>query len=287
MRPELRMLVDRMLDLDQLEVDVFRGDSPLDATQRVFGGQVAGQALAAAARTAPPDRPVHSLHAYFLRPGDPAVPIVYTVDRVRDGRSFTTRRIIGVQHGKPIFTMSASFQTPVDDLDHQITMPEGIPGPETIEPVGPRDVSAQDGTISRWLWSEPLDLRPVPASPPTAAGVEPGRRLWVRTIDRLPDDAVLHAAVLTYIADMTLLLAVLAPHGRLHSFGEQSDFDVASIDHAMWFHRPFRADDWLMYDQDSPSASRGLGLATGRLWNQAGDLIASVAQEGYIRTRLV
>jgi acyl-CoA thioesterase II len=272
----------RLLDLEPVEVDIFRGRSPAVSLQRVFGGQVAGQALVAAGRTVPADRPVHSLHAYFLRPGDPAVPIVYLVDRLRDGHSFTARRVVAVQHGKAIFSLSASFQRVEDGLDHQGEMP-AAPDPETLPTLGERYAPYADqlGTLVRL--PRPIDLRYVDDPPfvRRAAGQrgEPRNKVWMRADGRLPDDPLLHVCALTFASDYTLLDSVLVTHGMAW----MTDVKGASLDHAMWFHRPFRADEWLLYESDSPSASGGRGLATGRIWSRDGRHVASVVQEGLVR----
>jgi acyl-CoA thioesterase-2 len=272
-----------LLDLEQIEVDIFRGQSPQSARQRVFGGQVAGQALVAAGRTVPTDRPVHSLHSYFIRPGDTAVPIVYLVDRLRDGRSFTTRRVVAVQHGKPIFTLSASFHRAEPGLDHQVPLPDVTP-PEALPSLAQRAAAGelpadhQFATVSR-----PLDLRHVddPAWLWPTAQPRPARTaVWMRADGTLPDDPLLHVCVLTYASDMTLLDSVVRPHGM--TLGG-TDTQAASLDHAMWFHRPFRADEWWLYESESPSASDARGLATGRIWSRSGPFVCSVVQEGLVR----
>jgi acyl-CoA thioesterase II len=276
----------RLLDLEQIEVDIFRGESPRVSRQRVFGGQVAGQALVAAGRTVPADRPVHSLHSYFIRPGDPAVPIVYTVDQVRDGRSFTTRRVVAVQHGNPIFTLSASFHRPEPGLDHQLPMPD-VPPPEALPSLLERARAGQLSAEHQFAKvARPVDLRYVddPSwawQPGTPRPPRPPRSLvWLRADGVLPDDPLLHLCVLTYASDMTLLDSVVRPHGYGLGTGE---LQVASLDHAMWFHRPFRADEWWLYESESPSASDARGLATGRIWSRTGHYLASVVQEGLLR----
>jgi len=242
-----------LLDLEQIEVNIFRGRSPDERRQRVFGGQVAGQALVAAGRTVPADRPVHSLHAYFIRPGDPAVPLVYTVDRVRDGRSFTTRRVSAIQHGKTIFTLSASFHHPEPGLDHADPMPD-VPPPEMVERTSDR-LARLLGQLPPQMADNPIDLRSVgPLS--VEAERDPSLRttknlVWLRVDGELPDDPLLHVCLMTYASDMTLLDSVLLGHGLSWVDGRTSG---ASLDHAMWFHRPFRADRWLLYAQDSPVA---------------------------------
>jgi len=274
-----------LLDLEQIEVNIFRGRSPDERRQRVFGGQVAGQALVAVGRTVPADRPVHSLHAYFIRPGDPAVPIVYLVDRVRDGRSFTTRRVSAVQHGKAIFTLSASFHHPEPGNEHADPMPE-VPPPETVERNSDR-LRRVLGEAYAQMFEPPIDVRSVgPLS--AEAAVDPSLRttrnlIWLRVDGELPDDPLLHVCLMTYASDMTLLDTVLLGHGLSWLDGRTSG---ASLDHAMWFHRPFRADRWLLYAQTSPVAHGGRGLARGEVFNTEGDLVVSVVQEGLIRTSL-
>jgi acyl-CoA thioesterase II len=284
----LQSLLD-LLDLERIDRDLFRGTSRSALVPRVFGGQVAAQALVAAGRTVPEDRPAHSLHAYFLRPGDPGAPIVYEVDRIRDGRSFTTRRVVAVQHGRPIFHLSASFQTYEEGLEHQETMP-ATPDPETL-PTAQELLTPHAGlfpdpsVVDRLLESRAaVDLRYVQDPPFLTAGGgprEPRSQVWFRTNGKLRDESLLHVCLATYVSDMTLLDSVLLAHGR----GGWALGDVvgASLDHAMWFHRPFRADEWLLYDQESPSSSGGRGLATGRIYTQDGRLAVSVIQEGVIR----
>jgi acyl-CoA thioesterase-2 len=278
-----------LLDLERIERDIFRGASRLAIVPRVFGGQVAAQALVAAGRTVPEDRAAHSLHAYFLRAGDPGVPIVYEVDRIRDGRSFTTRRVVAVQHGQPIFHLSASFQLYEDGLDHQEPMPPA-PDPETLptaEELLPAhaDKFPDPGVVERILEARAaVDLRYVDDPPFLTAGQgprEPRSQVWFRTRGKLADDPLLHVCLATYVSDMTLLDSVLLAHGR----GGWALGDVvgASLDHAMWFHRPFRADEWLLYDQQSPSASGGRGLGTARIYTRDGRLAVSVIQEGVVR----
>ena len=273
-----------LLDLEQIEVNIFRGRSPDDRRQRVFGGQVAGQALVAAGRTVPADRPVHSLHAYFIRPGDPAVPIVYLTDRVRDGRSFTTRRVSAVQHGETIFTLSASFHHPEPGPEHADPMPEAPP-PETVERNSDRwrRMSGEDRGQG---FEPPIDVRSVGPMSIEAAG-DPSLRttrnlIWLRVDGELPDDPLLHVCLMTYASDMTLLDSVLTGHGLSWLDGRTSG---ASLDHAMWFHRPFRADRWLLYAQESPAAAGARGLAFGQVFTAEGQLVVSVVQEGLIRAR--
>jgi len=270
-----------LLDLEAIEVNLFRGVSPDVERQRVFGGQVAGQALVAAARTVDEGFAVHSLHAYFLRPGDASVPILYEVDRIRDGRSFVTRRVVAIQHGRAIFNVQASFHRPEHGFEHQAPMPADLPGPESLpdfrerwapyaEVLGPAYDAERAIDTRHCDWSHSDRRRVLP----------PYQRVWLRADGRLPDDPVLHACIVTYASDMTLLDTALLPHGT-------DAFDptiaMASLDHAMWFHRPFRADEWLLYDQDTPTASGGRGLARGSIFSASGDLAVSVVQEGLIR----
>ncbi|MFF9000065.1 acyl-CoA thioesterase [Streptomyces achromogenes] len=286
MSQALQDLLD-LLDLEQIEEDIFRGQSRPAVVPRVFGGQVAAQALVAAGRTVPADRPAHSLHAYFLRPGDPGAPIVYTVDRIRDGRSFTTRRVVAVQHGKPVFHLSASFQTYEDGLEHQAPMP-AAPDPATLptsqERLGGYGHLAPK-VVERFLEArEAVDLRYVDEPPYGRYGEprEPRSQVWFRVNGKLDgDDPLQHVVLATYVSDMTLLDSVLLAHGR----GGWAVGDVvgASLDHAMWFHRPFRADEWLLYDQESPTASGGRGLGQARIYTQDGRLAITVIQEGVVR----
>ncbi|WP_181797473.1 acyl-CoA thioesterase II [Streptomyces sp. WELS2] len=286
MSQALQDLLD-LLDLERIEEDIFRGASRSAVVPRVFGGQVAAQALVAAGRTVPADRPAHSLHAYFLRPGDPGAPIVYTVDRIRDGRSFTTRRVVAVQHGKPIFHLSASFQTYEDGLEHQVPMP-AAPDPATL-PTSPERLRGYGHlapeVVERFLEArEAVDLRYVDEPPYGRYGEprEPRSQVWFRVNGKLDgEDPLRHVVLATYVSDMTLLDSVLLAHGR----GGWAVGDVvgASLDHAMWFHRPFRADEWLLYDQESPSASGGRGLGQARIYTQDGRLAITVIQEGVVR----
>ncbi|GAA0945530.1 acyl-CoA thioesterase II [Kribbella koreensis] len=261
-----------LLDLEKIDDDLFRGRQPQTTAQRVFGGQVLGQALAAAGRTVGEDRIVHSLHGYFLRPGDTSVPIEYHPELIRDGRSFSSRRVVATQRGKTIFYMSASFQVPEPGLDHADKMPDDLVPPEEAPTLASVFEAASGRKAEDWNkeWAA-LDVR--------LAGLT-GRQFWIRASGKLADDHALHACVLAYASDLTLLGASLLPHGII--IGDRR-IQPASIDHALWFHRPFRADEWLLYDQASPSASGARGFATGRLFSQDGRLVASVAQEGLIR----
>ena len=270
-----------LLDLEDIEVNVFRGVSPQVEAQRVFGGQVAGQALVAAARTVDTDRRVNSLHAYFLRPGDPSVPILYEVDRLRDGRSFTNRRVVAIQHGRPIFNLTASFHVPEEGFDHQVKPDPSVPPPDELPDFRARWAPWRDKLGEWYDRPRPIDTRYVDWSPPDRKEpLPPHHRVWIRADGRLPDDPLLHACVVTYASDMTLLDTALLPHGGTYMDGQ---LQMASLDHAMWFHRPFRADEWLLYDQDTPSASDARGLARGLFFTADGDLVVSVVQEGLIR----
>ncbi len=277
-----------LLDLEKIEENVFRGVSPPERLQRVFGGQVLAQALVAATRTIDPSRPCHSLHAYFLRPGDPKVPILYEVDRSRDGGSFSVRRVVAIQHGQQIFVLSASFQTMEEGFEHQSHMPV-VPPPEELEDEQEALLRRADlpPALLNWIGSErSFETRSVLGrGPASATGDRPARaaldHIWLKTRGALPDDPGLHRAILAFVSDTSLLDTALLPHGKTIF----SDVQVASLDHAMWFHRPFRADEWLLYVQDSPSASGGRGFNRGAIYTRDGVLVASVAQEGLIRRR--
>lgn len=276
-----------ILDLETIERDRYRGLSPRSAWQRVFGGQVAAQALVAAQRTVPADRFVHSLHGYFMRPGDISVPILYEVARPRDGGSFSTRQVLAIQHGEAIFSLSASFKRDEDGLDHQIAMPEGVPDPETLP--GREALMAMMGenapdTIRRyWARPRPFELRPVGLDHYVSRKkLAPRQDVWVKAMGPIPEDRLTQAAVLAYLSDMTLLDTATFAHG-LSVF--DADVQAASIDHAVWFHRAARLDDWLLYSQDSPSASGARGFTRGSIFTRDGRLVASVAQEGLIRLR--
>ena len=272
-----------LLDLEELEVNVFRGRSPQENRQRVFGGQVAGQALVAAGRTV--DRGnVHSLHAYFLRPGDPSTPILYLVDRIRDGKTFTTRRVVAIQHGQAIFHLSASFQPEEVGPEHGVPMPEA-PDPEKLPSfadwIAPKVVSMPE-PLRLWFGRDrPIDTRPVEPMDPFHPVRRPPRQLvWIRAAGRLPDQLLLHQCVVAYASDMTLLDTATLPHAIAWN---DPNYVMASLDHAMWFHRPFRADEWLLYAQESPAAHGARGFVTGHLFTRDGKLVVSVAQEGLIR----
>jgi acyl-CoA thioesterase II len=273
-----------LLDLESLDVDLFRGRQPETDRQRVFGGQVAAQALIAGVRTTEPDLHVHSLHSYFLRPGDTAVPIIYDVERLRDGRSFSTRRTVARQHGHPIYFMTANFQRTEDGLEHQDAMP-AVEDPDAG--LSFADLARSRGGASesfmrewsaldvRYLGNSAHNLTDDPSRPARA-------QLWIRVNGRLSDDPLEHLATFTYASDMTLLGATLVPHDVI--IGDPR-LQPASLDHSIWFHRPFRADEWWLYDQWSPSAQGARGLALARVFTEDGTLVATVAQEGLIRMR--
>jgi acyl-CoA thioesterase II len=278
MSEALALLVD-LLDLERIEVNTFRGRHPVEERQRTFGGQVAAQALMAAGRTVEVGA-VHSLHSYFLRPGDPSIPILYEVDRIRDGRSFTTRRVVAIQHGRAIYNMQASFHVDEVSLEHQFEMPE-VPGPASIRRLDER-ILDEGGNVDEWFKRQhPIDQRFVgelPWSP--SRSKEPRQKIWIKADGELPADPLLHACVITYASDMSLFDSILAPHSIRWDNGS---FMGASLDHCMWFHRPVHADEWLLYDTDSPIAHGGRGLARGFLWNEAGELMISMVQEGLTR----
>lgn len=273
-----------LLDIENLEINLFRGQSPTETSQRIFGGQVLGQALVAASRTVDEDRAAHSLHGYFLRPGDPKVPIVYDVDRIRDGRSFTTRRVVAIQHGRAIFHMSASFQISEKGVDHQSKMPD-VPAPEGLKTEAELRTEIIDKVPDRlktWFSRErPIEIRPIDPfdvmNPPVRGAI---KNVWFKARSPLPDDARVHQCVLLYASDMTLLETTLGPHGLGYL---SHNLQMASLDHCMWFHRAFRADEWMLYAQDSPSASGARGFNRGEIYSRDGQLIASVTQEGLCR----
>ena len=269
-----------LLDLEELEVNIFRGVSPKEDRQRVFGGQVCGQALVAAGRTVETGQ-VHSFHCYFLRPGDPKIPILYEVDRIRDGRSFTTRRVVAIQHGRAIFNLDASFHTPESGLEYHAPMPN-VPAPEAL-PTFRERAKAFLNDLGAWAERErPIDIRLCdPIDRPPREWREPTGYAWLRADGRLPDVPTLHACVLAYASDMTLLDTTVRPHGLVWS--SERKLMMASLDHAMWFHRPFRADEWLLYAQTTPASAGGRGFATGNIYTRDGVLVVSVAQEGLIR----
>lgn len=276
------------LALEQLEVNLFRGQNSKDSGPRIFGGQVIAQSLLAAYATVE-DRVCHSLHCYFIRPGDPKVPIVFEVDRARDGGSFTTRRVIAIQHGRQIFNLAASFQVPEDGFVHQSTMPDA-PDPESVRPESEVWKEAMEGLpehLTTWMKRpRPIDLRPVDGgfffkgkNPPPK---DPENQIWFRSVQPIGDDIKMQQAILAYASDMSLLSVSMRPHG-VH--WQTKGFQSASLDHAMWFHEPTNFNDWHLYDQDSPSASGGRGFIRGSIYNRDGKLVASVAQEALIRLR--
>lgn len=286
MKAALHQLV-ALLELEPIEVNIYRGQNRDLGLPRVFGGQVLAQALAAARKTVEPDRVAHSLHAYFILPGDIAAPIIYDVDRIRDGGSFTTRRIRAIQHGRPIFNMSASFHRPETGFEHQDPMPQDVPDPETLTdelelihahldryPARVRETVAQP---------RPFTFRPVaPLDPFEPAVSAPRHATWFKTVDHLPDDLGVHQALFAYASDHGLLPTALRPHGVSWM---RRDMQVASLDHALWFHAPFRLDEWLLYVYESPRAAGARGFTRGSLYTRDGALVASVAQEGLIRQR--
>lgn len=273
-----------LLDLEEIEKNHYRATSPSEGWQRVYGGQVLGQALVAASRTVEADRQAHSLHGYFLRPGDMKVPILYKVDRIRDGKSFTTRRVVAIQHGRAIFSMSISFQVIEEGLSHQFDMPDAPP-PESVrdEMDIRRELMAKH---PEWFEGHPLTTRPIEFRPIDPADLfnpvkqAPRQMAWMRTRGTLPDDPRLHQCVLAYLSDWSLLDTATLPHGISYL---QHNIQMASLDHAMWFHRSFRADEWLLYVQDSPSASGARGFNRGLIYSRDGTLVASATQEGLMR----
>lgn len=275
-----------ILDLEQLEHNLYRGRSPQVGWQRVFGGQVIGQALVAASRTVQ-DRVAHSLHAYFLRGGDPAVPIVYEVDRIRDGKSFSTRRVVAIQHGAAIFSMSASFHREEPGLEHQIAMPD-VPPPEDL----PSGAELREKLIDKlpehvrayWQSERSIEVRPVDLSRYFSKRSQaPTQHAWIRATGAFGDDLALHQCVLAYASDFTLLDTALIAHGR---YVFEQNLMLASLDHAVWFHAPFRADEWLLYAQDSPVSGAARAFCRGTVFTRDGRLVASTAQEGLVRERV-
>ncbi|MEP6729785.1 MAG: acyl-CoA thioesterase II [bacterium] len=285
MSDSLDVLLD-LLDLEPLEVNIYRGQNRDLGTGRVFGGQVFAQALVAARRTVADDREAHSAHGYFILPGDLAAPIVYFVDRLRDGSSFTTRRVTAIQHGQAIFNLSASFHIAEHGFEHQSSMAD-VPAPETLTPELKliRDMADRlpDALRSVLTRERPIDIRPIdPVDPQQAEKGAPIRRAWFRTMDKLPDEPWIHQAVLAYASDYGLLLTALKPHGVPY---RAPGLQLASLDHSVWMHRPFRADEWLLYSTDSPVTWGARGFVRGTIHSQSGELVASVAQEGLIRMR--
>ncbi|MBZ9675374.1 acyl-CoA thioesterase II [Mesorhizobium sp. ES1-1] len=275
-----------ILDLERLEHNLYRGRSPQVEWQRVFGGQTIAQALVAAQRTVEPDRYVHSLHGYFMRPGDTKVPIVYEVDRIRDGGSFTTRRVLAIQHGQAIFSLEASFQVDEKGLEHQFALPEDVPPPEGLQTQRQLLEKAErvpEAVRRFWARERPLELRPVNLQHYESRDKLPPRQnVWIRLAGPVPNDRALQSVLLAYLSDMTLLDTSTFAHGR-GLF--DPDIQAASLDHSMWFHRPHPLDGWLLYVQDSPSSSGSRGFSRGTLYARDGTLIASMAQEGLIRLK--
>jgi acyl-CoA thioesterase-2 len=285
MNPILADLIN-LFDLERIDDNIFRGESRDIGTPQVFGGQVLGQALSAACATVSPQRIVHSLHAYFLRPGDVNAQIVYQVDHSQDGRSFSNRRVVAIQHGRQIFNMTASFQNPEQGLEHHATMPN-VPGPDGISDlpeIKSTEIEKLPKKIQRFLQHQrPFFVRVVPRDDGEVQRLEPVKYVWMKAIEDLPDDPALHQRILAYISDYQLLATATLPHGDLSVM--RDNLQMASLDHAMWFHRPCRVDQWLLFAFDSPSASGARGLARGLVFNQEGTLFVSTAQEGLIRLR--
>jgi acyl-CoA thioesterase II len=275
-----------LLELERIEENLFRGQSQDLGFHQLFGGQVLGQALSAASQTVEAERPVHSMHAYFLRPGDPGRPVVYTVDRVRDGGSFTTRRVVAIQKGQPLFTMMASFQVEEGGYTHQAGMPE-VPAPESLptdrELLRLKAHLIPERVRDKFLGDKPIEMRPVTVVDPFAPQpCEPVKYVWFRAAGPLPEEPRVHRYLLAYASDFNLLTTTLQPHGA--SFA-QRNLRMASLDHALWFHADVRVNDWLLYAMDSPRAGNSRGLARGQIFTRDGLLVASVAQEGLIRLR--
>ncbi|MEO8620338.1 MAG: acyl-CoA thioesterase II [bacterium] len=275
-----------LLDLEPLEVNIYRGQNRDLGTGRVYGGQVFAQALVAARRTVDANREAHSAHGYFILPGDLAAPIVYFVDRLRDGNSFTTRRVTAIQHGQAIFNLSASFHIEEEGPAHQSEMPE-VPHPDTLTPELTliREMAHQIPESLRSILTQerPIDVRPVsPGDPLGSEKRAPVRQAWFRAVGKLPDDPSIHQAVLAYASDYGLLITALQPHGIPY---RSRGLQLASLDHSLWMHRPFRADEWLLYSTDSPVTWGARGFVRGTIHSQSGELVASVAQEGLIRVR--
>ena len=285
MKEELQDLLN-LLDIEQIEVNMFRGVSPAEGWQRVYGGQVIGQALVAASRTVEDlNRVAHSLHGYFLRPGDTTIPILFSVDRIRDGRSFNTRRVVAVQRGQAIFSMSVSFQVMEEGLHHQIDMPAGIKPPEECA----TEAELREAYIDKipeefnnnFDRPRPIEMRFIePINDFDPEPMDPYQHVWIKAADTMPDDIRLNQCLLAYASDMTLLDTCYRPHGMGWS---NENFQVASLDHSMWFHRPFKTDEWLLYAQDSPYSGGARGFNRGSFYTQDGQLIASATQEGLIR----
>ena len=282
MHPVLEDLIN-LLKLERIEDNIFRGESRDIGSAQVFGGQVLGQALSAAHHTVD-GRVAHSLHAYFLRRGDMAAPIIYEVDRARDGGSFSVRRVVAIQHGRPIFNLAASFQSPEKGLEHQAQMPD-VPGPDGLQDVTevePEVLEKVPEKMRRFLTAKrPFEVRPVrPVNFDKPERLPPEKHIWIRAVDKLPDTYSLHQNLLAYVSDYELLGTSTLPHGVLYG---RNMVQMASLDHALWFHRDVRVDDWLLYTFDSPNAAGARGYARGQFYTKDGVLVASVAQEGLFR----
>ncbi|MEG1465609.1 MAG: acyl-CoA thioesterase II [Hafnia sp.] len=285
MSQALKNLLD-LLDLEKIEEGIYRGQSEDLGLRQVFGGQVVGQALYAAKQTVPLERNIHSFHSYFLRPGDSSQPIIYDVENLRDGNSFSARRVKAVQHGKPIFYMTASFQTAEPGFEHQNVMPD-VPAPESLKSESEIASSMShlipESVREKFTCEKPLEMRPVSFHNPLMGKIEePIRNVWFKANGEMPDDPRIHQYLLGYASDFNFLPTALQPHGK--GFLEPG-MQVATIDHSMWFHRPFRLDEWLLYAVESTSASGARGFVRGQFYNRAGELIASTVQEGVIRQR--
>lgn len=275
-----------LLALERIEDGIYRGKSQDLGFKALFGGQVMGQSVSAALETVDPERVIHSLHAYFLRPGDAEKPVVYEVENIRDGKSFNTRRVKAIQNGKPIYYMTASFQKPEEGFEHQNEMPD-VPPPEEIESYSDFIFDHQeflpDSIRGKFISEKPIEIRPIQkynwVHPEKS---EPLCQMWIKANGTLPDDPKVHSCMLSYCSDFQFLPTSLMPHGVTHW---DPSFQIATVDHAMWFHRPFRIDEWLLYSTESPSACSGRGLVKGQIFNQKGELVASTMQEGVIRQR--
>ena len=284
--PHGQQAVDELLEvlaLERIEENIYRGHHPRGGLSRTFGGQTAAQALVAASRTVDPDRAIHSLHSYFLRPGDPSLPTLFLVERLRDGGSFSTRRVHGIQHGKAIYSFAASFHRSEEGFSHADEMPD-VPAPESLPTFSEALAPYAERLPVSAILAGTIDLRAIDPHPFAQRDLGPREearhRVWMRAAGRLPDDAIVHASMLAYMSDVTLLHPVLARHGVSFSLDPVMG---ASLDHALWFQRPFRADEWLLYDAVSPSAIGGRGLAMGRIFAADGRLVAAVVQEGLVR----
>ncbi len=284
MNPVLQDIL-RLLDVEKIEENLYRGHNDPN-TEHVFGGQVLAQAIASAYRTLADPRRLHSLHAYFLRPGDPNAPVLYDVERIRDGRSFTTRRVVAIQHGRAILNLACSWQRPEDGLEHEAPMPD-VPPPEALRPdrEAYAELARQRPEVRRFAFRyDAIDSRQVEGVLMTeTASQPPVKHTWMRAAERLPDDPEVHLCMLAYMSDMDFMSTAMLPHGRSPAAGHQ--IQGASLDHAMWFHRPFRADEWLLFAKESPNAAGARGFVRGSFFDAAGHLVASAMQECLIRPR--